>query len=147
VTYTDQILDRDGLTLFEGTPEEVRKWLEERPLYRADIKVYVGRFHKIMGAEEYLNGPEKTPKVAKQWSEEDLRRMFREELKLVFESMAKTASNADGYETGELESAGLKAIANVAERMEEKLPHSWDCAKRERFGYSNKCTCSVGDSG
>lgn len=75
--------------------------------------------------------------------EEIIRRIVREELKSLLESMGKTAYNADGYETGELKSAGLAAVREVVESEAWGMPHDWGCERR-KSGYK-QCTCGVGD--
>lgn len=86
--------------------------------------------------------------IAKQ-VEGRLRRIVREELKSLLESMGKTADRADGYETGELESAGLRAISRVVEDEDYYMPHAWTCPKRQgtwdREGYATHCNCGVGE--
>lgn len=75
----------------------------------------------------------------------DIRRIIREELKSLLESVAETADRADGYETGELTSAGLGAIKDVAERVSGELPHAWDCTIKTPMTWPKKCSCGVGD--
>lgn len=79
----------------------------------------------------------------------DIRRIVREELKSLLESMDKTADRADGYETGELESAGLRAIRRVVEDEAYYMPHAWTCPKRQgawdNNGDPTKCNCGVGE--
>lgn len=72
-----------------------------------------------------------------------LRSIVREELKSLLESIAKTANDgSNGYEVGELQSAGMTAISNVAEHEAGLMPHAWDCTIRDRKAWSSSCSCS-----
>lgn len=79
--------------------------------------------------------------IAKQ-VEERLRHIVREELKSFLRSANVTARNADGHETGELESAGLRAIRTVIESEIYYLPHTWGCSIRKPMVFT--CDCGVG---
>lgn len=70
-----------------------------------------------------------------------VRRIIRQEMESLLETLARGAGDSDGSETGELESAGLQAIKSVMERELHHLPHDWNCEKRH--GSWNKCTCDI----
>lgn len=76
-------------------------------------------------------------------TEQEVRRIVREEIKQVLESLAVEADRADTpYETGELASAGLQAVAEAATLTVKAMDHASDCGLRER-GRTNRCTCHV----
>lgn len=86
--------------------------------------------------------------------EQAMRRIVREELRSLLQSMSKTAhglhAGLAGYETGELERAGHRAIEKVMDLEEAMLPHAWNCNLRDPNGYDDqgnelKCSCGVGD--
>lgn len=77
-------------------------------------------------------------------TDEAIRSVIREEFGHLLKAIAKRAYDSDGYETGELESAALRAIKDVTESVDYYLPHGWSCKKREYYG--NKCDCGVGDT-
>jgi hypothetical protein len=81
--------------------------------------------------------------------EEIIRRIVREEMRSLLESMAETADGlANGlssYDVGDLEKAGHRAIKTVMELEESMLPHAWNCISRDprAFEGENECTCGV----
>lgn len=84
--------------------------------------------------------------VLRDFPEEMMRKVVREELKALLESMAKTASGqAWNYASSDLEGYGLRAIENVAEREAALMPHAWNCEKRNPQVWGAKCSCGVGD--
>ena len=52
---------------------------------------------------------------------EDIRTLIRKEISRSLGILAREARGEDGYETGELESAGLRAVATAAERATDAL--------------------------
>uniref|UniRef100_A0AAU7GXR9 Helix-turn-helix DNA binding domain protein n=1 Tax=Streptomyces phage Scarif TaxID=3158858 RepID=A0AAU7GXR9_9CAUD len=153
------LLNSEWEPVYTGRPHEVITWLR-RNGYRAFgvSRVRINKTGEVMSIEDYMDGDK--PKqyhnvgdmireeVAKT-TEEKLRRIVREELKSLLESMGKTAYSADGYDTGELESAGLRAIRTVVETEGSLLPHAWTCPKRkgywDEYGNRSKCNCGVGE--
>jgi hypothetical protein len=79
--------------------------------------------------------------------EEIIRRIVREEMRALLESMAETADNlATGlasHDVGELERAGYRAIKTVMELDESMLPHAWNCVHRDPRSFEGECTCGV----
>lgn len=75
-------------------------------------------------------------------SEEDVRRIIREELKTFSESVQKSTY---GSGDGDLEYAAFQAISSAMEREAHLLPHTWDCQLRSKDFklYPFKCTCVV----
>lgn len=73
---------------------------------------------------------------------EDVRRIVREELKSLLESLGTTANGLDvPYETRELESSALMAIEKVLKEEASNLPHDWECATRAH--WDNACDCGI----
>ncbi|WPJ30816.1 hypothetical protein [Streptomyces phage Psst4] len=153
------VLDKNKEVLYTGSPFETSLWLEGITDFEAaNIHwVRIAKTGEVQSIKDYMDGAK--PKqhnvgdviqeeIAKQ-VEGRLRRIVREELKSLLESMGKTAYNSDGYETGELESAGLRAIRTVVEAEGSHLPHAWTCPKRQgtwdREGYATHCNCGVGE--
>lgn len=86
--------------------------------------------------------------------EQAMRRIVREEMRSLLQSMMKTArgfgTGIAGFELGDLEKAGHKAIERVMDLEEAMLPHAWNCNLRNPAGYDDqgnelKCSCGVGD--
>lgn len=71
-----------------------------------------------------------------------VRRIVREELTLMLNSMKKETVYLNSYETGELEAAALYAMGNVTDRVLGDLPHAADCASRSDKLYV-RCSCGV----
>lgn len=153
------VLGENKEVLYTGSPFETSLWLEGITDFEAaNIHwVRITKTGEVQSIKDYLDGTK--PKqhnvgdviqeeIAKQ-VEERLRRIVREELKSLLESMDKTANRADGYETGELESAGLRAIRRVVEDEAYYMPHAWTCPKRQgawdNNGDPTKCNCGVGE--
>lgn len=53
--YFDAVLDKDYFPVFNGTPEETKKALEEHPSW-ADHQVSVGRDMSVVSVKDYLEG-------------------------------------------------------------------------------------------
>jgi hypothetical protein len=113
----------------------------------------------ISGSDKFKVYRDKTFKEAfeeilRDFPEEMMRKVVREELALLLRSMGKTARGLYGgmaaYNVGDLEQAGYRAIERVAELEESLLPHAWNCELRNPAGYDEQgnpvqCSCGVGD--
>jgi hypothetical protein len=77
-------------------------------------------------------------------SEDDVRRIVREETARTLRLLEDTARGLRDWETGELEEAGLQAVESAAETALKILSHSPDCDKRHR--WYRECTCGVGET-
>jgi hypothetical protein len=75
-------------------------------------------------------------------SEEDHRRIIREELKSLLESL-RDHSRGIAYETQEIEERALGAVKELFEGEIQRFPHDWKCPKRS--SYWKPCVCGVGD--
>lgn len=53
--------------------------------------------------------------------EEAIRTIIRQEIAAALRDLGKNAKDADGYETGQLESAGLQAVYAAAEQTSREL--------------------------
>jgi hypothetical protein len=53
-TYFDAALDADMRPMFNGTPEEVEKWLREHPDAHVE-KVCVGKTLELLHTTEYMS--------------------------------------------------------------------------------------------
>jgi len=62
-------------------------------------------------------------------TETRLRELIREEISRALGILAREAQGADGYGTGELESAGLRAVRTAAEvasgQLDSQYHHEW----------------------
>lgn len=77
-------------------------------------------------------------------NEEMIRKIVREELKSLLDSMKETAGSLDGYETQQIEREALRAFKNLAGMEAGMLPHAWDCEGRGRYGLSEEeCSCGI----
>lgn len=74
--------------------------------------------------------------------EATIRKIVREELAGLIVSMKIVADDLN-YGRGDLESAALYVVGDVANRMEDMLPHAADCELRERSARYTSCTCGV----
>lgn len=73
--------------------------------------------------------------------DEALRRIVREELKLMLESIAENADRLDTYGTGELLAAGLDAVKQAVKGAIDDLHHTADCTIR--YSRYRDCSCGV----
>jgi hypothetical protein len=124
------------------------------------IRAFIGDWiTHIQGSEKFKIYRDKTFKeafeeVLRDFPEEMMRKVVREELRSLLYSLTATArDNSDGlaaYEVGELERAGHRAIQRVMEIETALLPHAWNCNFRDPAGYDSRgnkleCSCGVGD--
>lgn len=127
---------------------------------RRTIRAFVGDWiTKIDGREVFKIYRDATFKeafeeVLRDIPEEAMRRVVREEMRYLLQSMVKTArgfgTGIAGFELGDLEKAGHKAIERVMDLEEAMLPHAWNCDLRNPAGYDDKgneltCSCGVGE--
>lgn len=77
-------------------------------------------------------------------TEEDIRRIVREELKSLLESLGATAHKLDDYDARELESSALMTIEKVVMREVDNFPHDWKCNTRIGNWINRTCNCDVG---
>lgn len=79
---------------------------------------------------------------------EDFRKIIREEVALALREVAKEAYSADDYDTGELKSAGLQAVGQVAGSVAKAIgarvnltcpecgempdDHWWKCSRKDQ---------------
>lgn len=105
----------------------------------------------ISGSDKFKVYRDKTFKeafeeVLRDFPEEMMRRVVREEMMYLLRSMSKTArglfSGLAAYETSELERAGYRAIHRVMELEESMLPHAWNCEVRNPAG-NFPCSCDA----
>ena len=82
-------------------------------------------------------------------SEEDVRRIVREEMRSLLVSLVKTSDRLNvPYETEEIENRILRSIGKVADQEASHLPHKWDCGSRDPDWMKInpfECTCGVGE--
>lgn len=66
---------------------------------------------------------------------DEVRALIREEIALAMKALKEAAEDADGYDTGELESAGLRAIGNAIDGFQSTYRDmcEWTDGERKRL--------------
>lgn len=138
----DQVLDPYSKVLFSGSPEQVHKWLKERPLFREGVKIHVGKSMKIMGSLEYLE--EKPPSSdGKLFTEDEVKLIVRAEIKRVLGALAQESVRASwSYPKDGSIAESLGEMYGVFFRESELLDHELDCKKRNK-NVRTACSCGV----
>ena len=130
--------DRRRTAVFEGTEEAVYKWLtlEDRDTTPWVVWDLVAECYETV--EEFLARTADQYKPKPSWTEDDIRRIIREELK----SFAHTlAEDSESSWSGDIEYGASRVIGHLMRGESNVLPHGWDCRKRT---YSlNECTCGL----
>lgn len=74
------------------------------------------------------------------FGEEDIRRIVREELKILLANITKAAQKGQGYDTGELEDSALNAIKSTMGRAVQDFDHEPECYSRDKW---SNCDCGL----
>lgn len=62
-------------------------------------------------------------------TEDDVRRIVREEIGRAFRHLAVEATDYSGYEEPEIESRSRDALSQVLDKVVDRLPHADDCVR------------------
>lgn len=87
--------------------------------------------------------------VLRDLPEEVMRRIVRQEMRLLLDSMQKTshglAHGPNRYDMDEIQRVAYQAIEEVVALEEAMMPHAWNCETRNPHVSGHKCSCGVGE--
>lgn len=131
--------------LFDGNRDEVYAWLMNHTALDAPGYMVLDRTNSTIQEEgdfvrEY-RGEVEAHKSREFLTEEDVRKIVREELKSFMGSFLKAAESRSEATT-DMQFVAHDAIESVARTVDYYLPHTADCEKRTK-NWNAKCTCGV----
>lgn len=82
-------------------------------------------------------------------SEQDIRRIVREEMKSLMKSLMESlaeASQPTPYESDVFDTKVFGVVRMLTDFQAEQLPHAWDCVTRSKDWYIDQpeCDCGIG---